>query len=203
MPPGQGDQCPFCQLISQPEQLLTIGETENFYAWMEFPQPRAYGHANVVPKDHKESVLEFSPQEFQEAMTLMRETVQKAMEGLGADGVSVAMNMKEAGGQMLPHAYIQVFPRFEEDENSGTPIGAIFQHRDDLADEDKLKDIQSNYNSIEPDFGVETVEPHPESQRFKEEPEEEEIETDKSEESTSEESEEDERPPRGESVEWI
>ena len=201
MPP-QGDQCPFCQLIENPQQLLTIGETENFYAWMEFPQPRAYGHANIVPKEHKESVLEFSPQEFQEAMTLMRETVQKAMEGLGADGISVAMNIKEPAGQMLPHAYIQVFPRFEEDENAGTPIGAIFQHRDDLADEDKLKDIQSDYNSVSPDFGVETVEPHPESQRFKdEEPEQEDIET--SEENDEDSEEEDERPERGESIEWV
>ena len=200
MPP-QGDQCPFCQLIENPQQLLTIGETENFYAWMEFPQPRAYGHANIVPKDHKESVLEFSPQEFQEAMTWMRETVQKAMEGLGADGISVAMNIKEPAGQMLPHAYIQVFPRFEEDENAGTPIGAIFQHRDDLADEDKLKDIQSDYNSVSPDFGVETVEPHPESQRFKdEEPEQEDIETDDIKEDSEE---EDERPERGESIEWM
>lgn len=202
MPPGQGDQCPFCQLIENPQQLLTIGETENFYAWMEFPQPRAYGHANIVPKEHKESVLEFSPQEFQEAMTLMRKTVQKAMEGLGADGISIAMNIKEPAGQMLPHAYIQVFPRFEEDENAGTPIGAIFQHRDDLADEDKLKDIQSDYNSISPDFGVETVEPHPESQRFKdEEPEQEDIETQEENDEDSEE--EDERPERGESIEWM
>jgi hypothetical protein len=132
----------------------------------------------------------------------MRETVQKAMEGLGADGISVAMNIKEPAGQMLPHAYIQVFPRFEEDENAGTPIGAIFQHRDDLADEDKLKDIQSDYNSVSPDFGVETVEPHPESQRFKdEEPEQEDIET--SEENDEDSEEEDERPERGESIEWV
>jgi len=199
MPPGQGDQCPFCQLISQPEQLLTIGETENFYAWMEFPQPRSYGHANIVPKDHKESVLEFTPQEFQEAMTLMRETVQKAFEGLGADGVSIAMNIKEAGGQMLPHAYIQVFPRFEEDENSGTPIGAIFQHRDDLADEDKLNEIQKEYNSVTSDFAVETVEPHPESQRFKEDEqaEQKDIETEK-----ESEDQKPDRPERGESIEW-
>jgi histidine triad (HIT) family protein len=197
MPP-QGDQCPFCQLIENPEQLLTIGETENFYAWMEFPQPRAYGHANVVPKEHKESVLELSPQEFQEAMTLVRETVQKAMEGLGADGISIAMNIKEAGGQMLPHAYIQIFPRFEEDENAGTPIGAIFQHRDDLADEDKLHEIQEDYNSINPDFGVEKIEPHPESQKFKEETEED---TSGEEEKESEESEQ--QPERGESIEWM
>jgi len=52
------DQCPFCQLMQQPEQLNIVGETENFYAWLEYPQPRAKGHANIVPKEHMESVLD-------------------------------------------------------------------------------------------------------------------------------------------------
>jgi diadenosine tetraphosphate (Ap4A) HIT family hydrolase len=218
MPPGQGDKCPFCQLIENPQQLITVGETENFYAWLEV-QPRAKGnanvvpkehkesilkgHANVVPKEHKESVLEFSPEEYQEAMKLVRETIEKAFEGLGADGVSIAMNIKEAAGQMLPHAYIQIFPRFQEDENSGTPIGAIFQHREDLQDEDKLKEIQGELNSVEPDFGVEAVEPHPEGQKFKEQPEEDKSsEEEEDSEEVSEDEDEEYRPERGESIEW-
>jgi histidine triad (HIT) family protein len=197
MPPGQGDQCPFCQLIENPEQLITVGETENFYAWLEV-QPRSKGHANVVPKEHKESILEFTPQEYHEAMTLVRETIQKAFDGLGAEGASITMNIKEPGGQMLPHAYIQIFPRFKEDENSGTPTGAIFQHREDLQDQDKLKEIQNEYNSVNPNFETEKIEPHPESQKFKEQ---------ETEETTPEEENENEkdqelRPERGESIEW-
>jgi histidine triad (HIT) family protein len=201
MPPGQGDQCPFCQLIENPQQLFTVGETENFYAWLEV-QPRSKGHANVVPKEHKESILELSPEEYHEAMTLVRETVQKAIDGLGADGVSITMNVKEAGGQMLPHAYIQIFPRFEEDESAGTPTGAIFQHREDLQGEDKLKEIQGELNSVSPSFEAEKVEPHPESQRFREETEDQESEETGEEEPGEEESETDSRPERGESIEW-
>lgn len=163
------DQCPFCQLMRQPEQLNIVGETENFYAWLEYPQPRAKGHANIVPKEHKESVLDFSPEEYKEAMTLLRETVGKAMDGLEADGVSIAMNIKEAGGQMLPHAYIQVFPRFQEDENAGTPVGAIFQHREDLQNETYFKETVDDMDSVTVDFETENVEPHPDSQKFKEE----------------------------------
>ena len=162
------DQCPFCQLMQQPEQLNIVGETENFYAWLEYPQPRANGHANIVPKEHTESVMEFSPELFQEAMTLLRETMGKAMEGLEADGLSIAMNVKEAGGQMLPHAYIQIFPRFQEDENAGTPVGAIFQHREDLQNEEYFKETQEKMDSVTVDFETEKVEPHPESQNFKE-----------------------------------
>ena len=162
------DQCPFCQLISQPEQLNIIGETENFYAWLEYPQPRAKGHANVVPKEHVENVMELPFSEFQEAMKLTREVMEKAMEGLGADGLSVTMNVKEAGGQMLPHAYIQVFPRFQEEENAGTPTGAIFPHREELQSEEAYQKVMQGYESVDVDLGSESIEPHPDSQRHKE-----------------------------------
>ena len=167
MPP-QGDQCIFCQLINNPEQLITVGETDNFYAWLDI-NPRARGHTMIVPKEHTENVLEFSRGEWNEAFELAREVVEKAKGGLKADGASITVNIEEAGGQMLPHAYIQVFPRFQEDENAGTPTGAIFPQRDELQQE--LETIQEEMNSVSFNFSGETHEPHPESQRFKDQDE--------------------------------
>jgi histidine triad (HIT) family protein len=198
MPPGQGDECIYCQLIDNQEQLMLVGETEHFYAWLEV-QPRAKGQTQVVPKEHIESVMELDPQQYQEAMKLVREVVEKAQEGLGAGGASVTMNIHEAGGQMMPHMYISVFPRFEEDENAGTPTGAIFQHREDLQEESKLNDIKSQMESVSVDFDVEKVEPHPESKRFKEEPEQE----TSDESSEDKEQEETEPKKRGESIDWV
>lgn len=164
MPQQQGGQCPFCQLIANPDQLLTVGETDNFYAWLEI-NPRAKGHTMVVPKEHKESVLDFSPEEYQEAMKLTRMVIEKAEEGLGADGASVTINIEEAGGQMVPHAYIQVFPRFQDEENAGTPTGAIFPQREEL--QQQLQDIQDSMSSVTVDFESESHEAHPESQKHK------------------------------------
>ncbi|MFT4893029.1 MAG: histidine triad (HIT) family protein [Candidatus Nanohaloarchaea archaeon] len=199
MPPGQGDQCIYCQLIDNPDQLMLVGETEHFYAWLEV-QPRAKGHTQIVPKEHIESVMDLDPQQYHEAMKLVREVVEKAQEGLGADGASVTMNIKEAGGQMMPHMYISVFPRFSEDENAGTPTGAIFQHREELQDESKLAEIQGEMDSVTVDFDVEKIEPHPESKRFKED----ESSTESEEESSDQ---EEERSPgkgdHGESFEWV
>lgn len=199
MPPGQGDQCIYCQLIDNPDQLMLVGETEHFYAWLEV-QPRAKGHTQIVPKEHIESVMELDPNQYQEAMKLVREVVEKAMNGLGADGASVTMNIKEAGGQMMPHMYISVFPRFSEDENAGTPTGAIFQHREELQDESKLAEIQGDMDSVTVDFDVEKIEPHPESKRFKED--------ESSTESEEESSDQEERRSsgkggHGESFEWV
>lgn len=178
----QGDQCIFCQLIDNPDQLLLVGETDNFYAWLDI-NPRAKGHTVVVPKEHIESVMEFDPGEYQEAMTLTREVVEKAKEGLGAEGASVTINIDEPGGQMMPHAYIQVFPRFSDDENAGTPTGAIFPQREEL--KEQLEDFKNQMSDVSVDFGVETIEPHPESQNFKEEK----LETQASQQSQSEEKE--------------
>lgn len=163
--PGQGDQCIFCQLIDNPDQLLLVGETDNFYAWLDI-NPRAKGHTMVVPKEHTESIMDLGPEEYQEAMNLTREVVEKAEEGLGAEGASITININETAGQMMPHAYIQVWPRFSEDENAGTPTGAIFPQREELKEE--LEGFQSQMTDVSVDFGVETIEPHPDSQNFKE-----------------------------------
>jgi histidine triad (HIT) family protein len=167
--PQQQEQCPFCHFIqNQPDQLWIIDETENFYAWLEYPEPRAKGQTNIVPKEHTESVLEFSPEKWNEATNLLRRVMERAERGLDADGMSVTMNVKEAAGQMVPHAYIQVFPRFQEDENAGTPTGAIFPKREDLQSESVFEEIESGMKSIDVEFGAEEIDPHPESQKFKE-----------------------------------
>ncbi|MFB6215496.1 MAG: hypothetical protein ABEJ72_00780, partial [Candidatus Aenigmatarchaeota archaeon] len=82
---------------------------------------------------------------------------------------SITVNIDEAGGQMMPHAYIQVFPRFQEDENAGTPTGAIFPQREELKQE--IEDIQETMSEISISYES-SPEPHPEALRFKEEEEE-------------------------------
>lgn len=159
------EQCPFCQLISNPGQLKVVGETDNFYAWLDI-NPRAEGYTMIVPKEHKDSIEDFSASEYSEALSLTRKVVDKAKEGLGADGVSVTMNIGEAAGQMVPHAYIQVFPRFKGKESAGTPTGAIFQPDEEA--KKNLDEIHDKMASVDSSFGETTKEAHPDSQKFKE-----------------------------------
>ena len=121
----------------------------------------------IVPKEHMDSIEDFSASEYQEAMNLVRKVVDKAKKGLGADGVSVTMNIDEAAGQMVPHAYIQVFPRFEDEETAGTPTGAVFQPHEEA--KKNLDSIKEKMAAVDSSFGETTKEPHPDSQNFKEE----------------------------------
>lgn len=198
MPP-QGDQCIFCQLMENPEQLNIIAETENFYVWHEYPEPRAKGQANIVPKDHTQTILDLEPAQYQEAMMLVRKVMEKSKEAAQADGITVVIPESETGGQMLDHMYIQIFPRYEEDENAGTPASALFQQME-MSDQE-IKETADAMNSYEVSFG-ETKEPHPESQRFKKE--ENEQEQEKQQEKASDDKKEEEIEPEhdGKSIEW-
>ncbi|WEL23574.1 Histidine triad (HIT) family protein [Candidatus Nanohalovita haloferacivicina] len=152
--------------MQQPEQLNIIAETDNFYVWHEYPEPRATGQANVVPKEHKESIMDLTPGEYSEAMTLVREVMEKAKTGIDAEGLTVVIPEGQMGGQMLDHMYIQIFPRFEEDENAGTPASAVFPQKE--MSEQEIKDTADTMASTEVNFQTETIEPHPDSQKFKE-----------------------------------
>jgi len=93
--------------------------------------------------------------------------MEKMEEGLGADGITTAIHVNQTGGQMLDHVYIQVIPRYESDENAGTPVSAIFPKQE--VSDDEYDEIQGDMDSVSVDFGVKTVEPHPDSQKFREE----------------------------------
>lgn len=132
---GQGQQCPFCQLVNSPEQTFTVHESDNFKAWLDI-NPRARGHTMVVPKDHQTSMDELGPDLLAELFNVLRIVGEKARNGIGANGVSFVINDGEAAGQRLDHFYAQVFPRFQGEENEGAPAGAVFQPIEELEESD-------------------------------------------------------------------
>lgn len=147
MPP-QGDQCLFCQLLANPQETMTVHETDDVRAWLDV-HPRARGHTMVVPKEHQESA-EALGDTLNEMFNVARIAGEKAMNGLGADGYSVVMNNGEVAGQKQEHFYMIVFPRFAGEEREGTPTGAIFGPIEDMEESDmqeihgKMEDASFN-----------------------------------------------------------
>ena len=171
-------------------QLKLIEETENFYCWLEYPEPRAKGQANIVPKEHVQKMTDLSNSEYSEMMDLLRRTVYRAENGLGSDGVTVAYHQNEIGGQMIPHVYIQIIPRYESDENAGTPVTAIFPKDEELKqNEEAVEQALNQYKSASPSFS-EPVEKHPDAKKSAEKAEDNNVE-EKQEEAETEEGPED------------
>ncbi|MFB6265770.1 MAG: HIT family protein [Candidatus Nanohaloarchaea archaeon] len=131
------EQCPFCQLVENPENTFDVHESENFRAWLDI-NPRARGHTMVVPKEHVESMEEMGEM-VSELFKVVRVVAEKARNGLDADGVSIVLNDGEAAGQRIDHFYAQVFPRYEGEENEGAPAGAVFQPLEDVEESDLEK----------------------------------------------------------------
>lgn len=151
--------------MQQPEQLNIIAETDNFYVWHEYPEPRATGQANVVPKEHKESIMDLTPGEYSEAMTLVREVMEKAKTGIDAEGLTVVIPEGQMGGQMLDHMYIQIFPRFEEDEKRRhTGLSSIPTERNERTGNQRHGRYNGLHRSKLPDRNHRTTPRQPEIQ---------------------------------------
>ena len=144
------EECIFCQLLDHPDQTLIVHETDNVRAWLDI-NPRAKGHSMVVPKDHVTSAEDLG-EVIMEMFNVARIVGEKAMNGLGADGYSIVVNNGEAAGQMMDHFYMIVFPRYSDEESSGTPTGAIFQPKEDLDQEDLMDFVGEMENADFNDF---------------------------------------------------
>lgn len=123
------DQCPFCQLLENPERTIRIHETDNFIAFIDI-NPGAKGQTIIASKDHYDGLEDIPKKLIGEAFEAAHAVSEKAINGLGADGISISLNSGEAAGQRIPHFFIKVFPRYESDEQSGVPVGAIFKPMD-------------------------------------------------------------------------
>lgn len=128
----QGEQCPFCQLLDNPQQTFDVHESDNFKAWLDI-NPRARGHTMIVPKEHLGGMEDVNGAEL---FDMVQAVAAKARKALGADGVSIVINDGEAAGQRMDHFYVQVFPRFGGEENEGAPAGAVFQPLEDASESD-------------------------------------------------------------------
>lgn len=138
------EQCPFCQLVDNPDQLLKVHESDHFIAFLDI-NPRARGHTMVLPKEHYADLFDLPKELIGEGFEAVHSVAEKIKNGMSAKGVSIVVNSGEEAGQRVPHLYIQVFPRYSGEETSEAPAGAIFKPLE--LDKSELKDYQKKIQS--------------------------------------------------------
>ena len=92
-----------------------ITEDQNHLAFLDI-KPHALGHTVVIPKKHAETVFELSDLELQKLILAVKKNMQRIQKVLNPDGFNVGWNHNSAGGQVIPHLHIHIFPRFNGDE---------------------------------------------------------------------------------------
>jgi len=104
--------CSFCDDLRGVREFAIVAENE--YAVAELDE-RQYerGAMLVIPRNHRESVLDIEPAEIEGVYSLAREVACAAAKAFGAQGMNIFQNNGSKAGQSEPHFHVHIVPRFE------------------------------------------------------------------------------------------
>ncbi|HEX2655800.1 MAG TPA: HIT domain-containing protein [Xanthobacteraceae bacterium] len=116
--------CSFCDDLSGARGCAIVAENE--FAVAEINQ-RQYerGAMLVIPRTHRESILDIERHELEGVYRLARDVAHAATKALGARGMNIFQNNGKGAGQSEPHFHVHVVPRYED----GDPH-RVFQQRE-------------------------------------------------------------------------
>ena len=113
MYPISMEDCIFCKIIAKEVPAVMVYEDTYTVAFLNHA-PDEPGHTLVVPKTHVRNVLDSSADIFGQVMETVRSLMPAIKEGVGADGMRVAINNESAGGQDVFHLHAHVIPHHKE-----------------------------------------------------------------------------------------
>ncbi len=115
--PGETVACPFCALA--PDEILLEGELCRF---IESRDPVLLHSGMIVPRAHRETVFDLTPEEWAETYLLLQRARALLDQECRPDGYNVGWNSGAVGGQEVFHAHLHVIPRFADEPLAGRGI---------------------------------------------------------------------------------
>lgn len=106
--------CLFCKIVAGQIPYHKIYEDKSNLAFLDI-KPHAQGHTVVIPKVHAETVFDLSEKQNKDLMTAVLNTMKRIQDKLHPDGFNVGWNHNPAGGQVVPHLHVHIFPRYTGD----------------------------------------------------------------------------------------
>ena len=86
------------------------------------------GAGIIVPKAHRETVFDLTPEEFAATHDLLVEVRPLLDDRYRPDGYTLGWNTYVAGGQVIPHAHLHVIPRFGDEPLAGKGLRWFLRH---------------------------------------------------------------------------
>jgi histidine triad (HIT) family protein len=105
------DVCSFCQDLDGSRECAIVAENEHAVAEVDERQYER-GAMLVIPKRHRESILDIEHEEMQAVYGLVRVVGRAAASAFGAVGMIVFQNNGTKAGQHEPHFHVHVVPRY-------------------------------------------------------------------------------------------
>ena len=109
--------CPFCAL--NPDEIVLEGQRCLF---IETRDPVLLGSGMIVPRAHRETVFDLTPDEWLETYALLQQARALLDERYKPDGYNIGWNSGAVGGQEVFHAHLHVIPRFQDEPLAGKGI---------------------------------------------------------------------------------
>lgn len=106
--------CIFCKIGSGNIPAEIIHENGENMAFLDI-HPRSPGHTVVIPKSHKETILDLSPEELKSFFRDVKETTGLLKNVLAPDGFTLGINHGRVAGQEVGHLHFHIIPRYRND----------------------------------------------------------------------------------------
>jgi len=126
--------CVFCKIILGELPSVKVYEDDEFLAFMD-KKPINPGHLLVIPKEHKETLLDMEPYKVGKLYEKVAIIAKAVKEALKAHGLNIGQNNGRAANQIIPHVHVHIIPRYFGD----SPTGKWPERKD--ANLEELKEI--------------------------------------------------------------
>jgi histidine triad (HIT) family protein len=107
--------CSFCNDLSGARECAVVAENEHAIAEIDERQYER-GAMLVIPRKHRESVLDIERREIESVYSLARDVAHAAAKAFGAYGMNIFQNNGAKAGQSEPHFHVHVVPRFRDSD---------------------------------------------------------------------------------------
>lgn len=112
--------CPFCQLELIPEQRVVLANDTCLF--LQTPQEVLVGSGLIVPKAHRVTVFDLTPDEWRGTFDLLKRAKALLDDEYSPDGYNIGWNCGSVAGQHVFHAHLHVIPRFADEPLAGKGI---------------------------------------------------------------------------------
>ena len=113
-------ECPFCNLELNTEQTILLENEHCLFT--QIPQKVLAGSGLIVPREHRETVFDLTPDEWQATYDLLHQVKALLDKQYHPDGYNVGWNVRAIGGQEIFHAHLHIIPRFADEPLAGKGI---------------------------------------------------------------------------------
>jgi len=120
--------CLFCRIGRKEIGAEVIWEDGANIVFLDI-HPRAPGHAVVIPKAHRETILDVPDEELESLFLAVKKTTSMLSKTFKPDGFTIGINHGKASGQEMDHLHIHIIPRYFNDK--GKSIHSVVDNKSD------------------------------------------------------------------------